>query len=203
MQRLFEFLMFAVMVLQLELAYRQWWLEAREREARLVVDYVLRGREENTLDLSVRNIGRDFAYGVNLPFLILPQNMFARLSALFSLRPALIKRFIELLRSCAECEGGAYYDIAFIPYGASSTLGIDLSRCIKSCSHDSVVFIDICREVLPKLFSQCDAYVAVFLGEQIWYTRYNVERGPPGVLTKVPNMFSDLILMLRTSVAKH
>jgi hypothetical protein len=203
MQRLFEFLMLVVMELQLELAYRQWWLEAKGREARLVVARVLPGKEENTLELFVENVGRDFACDVNIPFLILSLDMYAKLSALFSLRPALIKHFIKLLRSCAECEGGTLYEATFMEPGWRGSLSVDLFDCIKNQLHHVVIFIGVCREALPKLFSQCDAYVVVFLNERFMYTRYNVEREPPGIFTRIPNMISDLMLMLRISKARH
>jgi hypothetical protein len=203
MQRLFEFLMFVVMMLQLELAYRQWWLEAREREAILAVAYVLPGKEENTLELFVENIGHDFAVNVSIPYLILSLNIYVKLSVLFSLRPALIKHFIKLLRSCAECEGGTQYEATFMEPGWHGPLKVNLSDCIKNRLHHVVIFIGVCREALPKLFSQCDAYVAVFLNEQFMYTRYNVEREPPGVLTRIPSMIGDLMLMLRISKARH
>jgi hypothetical protein len=202
-QKIFEFLMLTAIVLQLELAYRQWWLEAKGRGARLAVVRALPGKEENTLELFVENVGRDFACDVSIPFLILSPNIYAKLSALFSLRPALIKHFIKLLRSCAECEGGTYYGAYFMHPGWRGSLSVDLSSCIKNRLHHAVVFVAICRETLPKLFSQCDAYVAVFLDEQIMYTVYNVEREPPGVLTRIPSMTDDLMLVLRISAVKR
>ena len=207
MQKLFEFLVFAVVVLQLELAYRQWWLEAGGREAKFEF-YDVDVGGGGTLRFWVMNVSRDFVHNVSVPFLIVPLSLYSRLSALFSLRPTLIKHFIKLLRSCAECEGGARYKAFFLPPGERYAFGADLLNCIKSYPHHAVVFAGLCRETLSKPFSQCDVYVTVFLDKllldkRIEYVRYDVERGPPGVLTRIPNMISDFILMLRISVAEH
>jgi hypothetical protein len=132
MQRLFEFLMFVVMELQLELAYRQWWLEARGREAKLIVLDVSIWDGGRILKPLVANVGKDFAYNVYVPFLVLSPNTYEKFSALFSLRPTLIKRFVKLLRSCAECREGYYFVDFFMSPGEQKSLDVDLSGCIKN-----------------------------------------------------------------------
>jgi hypothetical protein len=206
-QRLFEFLVFVVMSLQLELAYRQWWLEAEKRDAKLEVHRVDVNENRDALTLYIVNTGGDVAYHVNIPFLIIPLSMYVRLSALFPLQSALIKHFARLLMFCAECEGGTTYEFAPLQPGAQHAFTADLSVCLKDYSrHDTsafVVFAGVCRETLPKLFSRCDAYVTVILGKSVIVSRRSLEREPPGVLTRIPNMISDLIHVLRVFAAKH
>jgi hypothetical protein len=206
-QRLFEFLVFVVMVLQLELAYRQWWLEAGRRDAKLEVHRVDVSENRDALTLHIVNTGGDVAYHVNIPFLIIPLSMYARLSALFPLRSALIKHFTRLLRLCSECEGGTIYEFASLQPGAQHAFTADLSVCLKDYSRRDagalVVFAGICRETLPELFSRCDAYVTVILGKSIIISRRSLEKEPPGMLTRIPNMISDLALVLRVFVVKH
>jgi hypothetical protein len=205
-QRLFEFLVFVVMALQLELAYRQWWLEAGKHDAKLEVHRVDVSENRDALKLYIANTGGGVAYLVVIPFLIIPLIMYARLSVLFSLRPALIKHFARLLGLCAECGGGQIYESASLQPGAQHAFTADLSVCKDYLRRDRgalVVFAGVCRETPHELFSQCDAYVTVLLGDSIVISGHSLEREPPGVLTRIPNMISDLALVLRVSAAKH
>jgi hypothetical protein len=216
-QRLFEFLVFVVLALQLELAYRQWWLEAERRGAKLEVRDVIVSKNRDALTLYIVNTGGDVAHHVNIHFLIIPLRTYARvllifpvetygwITGLFSLRPSLIKYFARLLRLCAECEDGTSYKFASLQPGAQRAFTADLSFCLKRYSHrdtDPVVFAGICRETLPELFYRCDAYVTVILGISSIISRRSLEREPPGVLTRIPNMISDLAPVLRVFVAK-
>ena len=208
MQRLFEFLMFAVMVLQLELAYRQWWFEVGRREPKLEVLDVGVESGGSILKLLIRNVGKDFAYNVNIPFLTLSQNMYKRLAHIFLLlflRPALFRHFINVLRSCVECEEAVSYEPFSLPPRGQHTFTVDLSNCIKNRLHYTVIFISVCREAPPHLYSQCDAFVEIgFFGKDVpIISRCSVEREPPGMLTRIPNMISDLVLVLRISKAKR
>jgi hypothetical protein len=201
-QRLFEFLVFVVMALQLELAYRQWWLEAGKHKAKLEVHHVDVSENRDALTLYIVNTGNDVAYHVNIPLLIIPLSMYVRLSALFPLRPALFKHFARLLMLCAECRGGTAYEFASLQPGAQHAFIAHLPACLKDYSrHDTgalAVFAGVCRETPRKLFSQCDAYVVVILREPIMVLMHPLERELPGVLTRIPNMISDLALMLQS-----
>jgi hypothetical protein len=200
-QRLFEFLVFVVMALQLELAYRQWWLEARKHKAKLEVRRVYVSENGDTLTFSVVNTGNDVEYHVEIPFLIIPLSMYIRLLALFSLQPALFKRLAKLLVLCAECGGGRVYEFVSLQPGAQYAFTADLSVCLKNYSrHDRgalAVFAGVCRETPHELFSQCDAYVIVILRGPVVVLMRPLERELPGVLTRIPNMISDLALVLQ------
>jgi hypothetical protein len=208
-QRLFEFLVFVVMALQLELAHRQWWLEAGRRGAKLEVHHVDVSKEKDALTLYIVNTGGDVAYHVSIPFLIISLGTYIRLPALSSLPPALIKHLARLLGLCAECGGWTVYEFASLQPGAQHAFTVYLSDCLKDYSRRDigalVVFAGICRETLPEpgLLSRCDAYVAVSLGRSFLIWRRSLEREPPGVLTRIPNMISDLALVLRVFVAEH
>jgi hypothetical protein len=94
MQRLFEFLMFVVMMLQLELAYRQWWFEVRRSEPKLEVLDVGVESGGSILKLLIRNVGKDFAYNVNVPSSHFHRACMKRLAPIFLLlflRPALFR----------------------------------------------------------------------------------------------------------------
>jgi len=206
-QRLFEFLLFVVMALQLELAYRQWWLEAGRRDAKLEVHRVGVSENWDALTLHIVNTGGDVAYHVDIPFLIIPLSTYARLLELFPLRPAVIKHFPRLLTLCAECREVAVYEFASLQPGARHTFIVNLSVCLKDYSpYDTgtfVVFAGICRDTSPELFSRCDTYVTVTLGKPIIVWRRPLEREPPGVLTRIPNMIGDLMLVLQVFATKH
>lgn len=60
-ERLFELLMFIVIELQLELAYRQWWLERRQSRPHLWVEVK---QEGDDLRLYAGNIGSIYAFNV-------------------------------------------------------------------------------------------------------------------------------------------
>lgn len=202
MQRLFEFLMFVVMMLQLELAYRQWWFEVRRREPKLEVFDVGVESGGNILKLLIRNVGKDFVYNADIPFLTFSQSMYERLAPIFLLlflRPVLFRHLIDVLRSCAECEEAVSYEPFSLPPRGQHTFTIDLSNCIKNHLYHTIIFISVCREVPPHLYSQCDAFVEIgFFGKDApIISRCSVEREPPGVLTRIPNMISDLMLALR------
>jgi hypothetical protein len=200
-QRLFEFLVFVVMALQLELAYRQWWLEAGKHKAKLEVRRVYVSENRDALTLYVVNTGNDVAYHVEIPFLIIPLSMYIRLLALFSLQPALFKRLAKLLVLCAGCGGGTAYEFASLQPGAQHAFTADLSVCLKDYSRHDIgaltVFAGVCREALYKPFSQCDAYIIVILREPIMVLMRPLERELPGVLTRIPNMISDLALVVQ------
>jgi hypothetical protein len=195
------------MALQLELAYRQWWLEAGKHKAKLEVQHVDVSENRDTLTLYIVNTGNDVAYHVNIPLFIIPLSMYARLSALFPLRPALFKHFAKLLMLCAGCGGGTAYEFAYLQPGAWQVFTVDLSVCLKDYSrHDTgalAVFAGVCREALYKLFSQCDAYIIVILREPIMVLMRPLERELPGVLTRIPNMISDLMLVLQVFATEH
>jgi hypothetical protein len=157
------------MELQLELAYRQWWLEAaRGYEAKLIVLDVGIWDGGRILKPLVANVGKDFAYNVHVSFLVLSPNTYAKFSALFSLRPTLINYLVKLLRSCAECRKGYYFIDFFMSPGEQKSLDVDLSDCIKNVRgrlHHAVVLVGLCREPVSKLLSQCDVYLVVFFNE--------------------------------------
>jgi hypothetical protein len=195
------------MALQLELAYRQWWLEAGRRDAKLEVRRVGVSKNMDALAFHIVNTGSDVAYHVNIPFLIIPLSTYARLLELFPLRPAVIKHFPRLLTLCAKCGRAVVYEFASLQPGARREFIADLSDCLKDYSpYDTgtfVVFAGICRDTSPELFSRCDTYVTVTLGKPIIIWRRPLEREPPGVLTRIPNMISDLMLVLQVFATKH
>jgi hypothetical protein len=200
-QRLFEFLVFVVMMLQLELAYIQRWLKAGKRDAKLEAHSVHVNRNMNTLVLDIVNTGGDVAYHVNIPYLIIPLSTYVKLLELFPLRPALFKHFPRLLTLCAKCRGGIDYRFASLQPKARRDFTADLSDCLKDYSPNDrdnfVVFAGICRGTSPELFSRCDTYVAVTLKKPAMVWRQPLEREPPGVLTRIPNMIDDLMLVLQ------
>ena len=184
--KLFEFLVLVVMWIQLEIAYRQWWLEAEGKRPPLIVKLKLVG--DDNIALLVRNTSALSIYEINT--LVLPYEVYRRYSTLLvynvrvikylysigELTPCVISEQVNLLPDEEKIVGftfeelkGCYYDIGDI--GDAIALVI--------CHDDPMTYPESCGAIVRWSPRSETAYISGLL------------RGIPGVLTRVPNMIRD------------
>jgi hypothetical protein len=184
--KLFEFLVLVVMWIQLEIAYRQWWLEAEGKRPPLIVKLELVG--DDSIALLVRNTSALPIYEINT--LVLPYEVYRRYPTLFvynvrvikylysigELTPCVMPVQIDLLpddekvvsftfEELKEC----YYDIGDIGDGVALII----------CNDDPTTYPESCGAIVRWSPRSKTAYISGLL------------RGIPGVLTRVPNMIRD------------
>jgi hypothetical protein len=198
-QRMFDFMLFVVMWLQLELAYRQWWLEARSRGPKLEIA----GLEirDGTLLLHIRNAGRESVYGVNVAVYVVPLEEYSRLASILQPKSLLMRHVIRYLENCATRAGGTYYELSLLPE-ALRMFQVELKGLepLMFNSHGStraILLVELCRGPLARAFSfpECDEYAVLMVfkhhgGAGLVYRIFPKEY-IPGVLGKIPNMLSD------------
>jgi hypothetical protein len=199
-QRVFDFMLFVAVWLQLELAYRQWWLEARSRGPRLeIADLEIR---DNTLLLSIRNTGRESVYGINVPVYVIPLEKYSQLASILRPKTLLAKHCIRQLEYCAVRAGGTYYELSLLP-GNSAMFQVELKELAPLIfnSHGSpcaVMLVELCRGSFPLSFSfsECDEYavLAVFERYSGIGSKILSKEDIPGMLMKIPNMLNDIQL---------
>lgn len=198
-QKVFDFMLFVVMWLQLELAYRQWWLEARSRGPRLeIAGLEVRG---NALLLHIRNAGRESVYGVNVPVYVLPLEKYSRLAPILQAKSLLAKRVVRHLEDCAIHAGGSYYELSLLPE-ASGMFQVELKELepLMFDSHGNpraVLLVELCRGPPARAFyfPECDEHAVLMVFKHHGGVGFGYKIFPkehiPGALAKIPNMLSD------------
>jgi hypothetical protein len=170
-ERLFELLMFIVIELQLELAYRQWWLERERSRPHLWVEVKQEGYD---LRLYAGNIGFTYAFNVVI---------FSQICSLEKCYETIVER-------------DRNYDGVIAPgskvcVGTIQSPGFSLSRT----DVDKIsIKIDVCYIDALEGSERCEAFVWTSRrGARREAREPGEAREPPGLLTKIPNMIRDCL----------
>jgi hypothetical protein len=184
--KLFEFLVFVVMWIQLEIAYRQWWLETEGKRPPLIVKLEL--VEDNNITLLVRNTSALPIYEINT--IVLPYEVYRRYSTLLVYNVRVIKH-LHSIGKLPLCVMSVQIDL--LP-DDEKVVSFTLEE-LKECYYDigdvgDVIALIICRDDPMTHPESCGAIVRWSPRSKTAYIS-GLLRGVPGVLTRVPNMIRD------------
>ena len=184
--KLFEFLVLVVMWIQLEIAYRQWWLEAEGKRPPLMVKLELVG--DDSIALLVRNTSALPIYEINT--LVLPYEVYRRYPTLFVYNVRVIK-YLYSIGELTRCVMHVQIDLLPDDEKVVSFTFEELKECYYDIGDigDGVALI-ICNDDPTTYPESCGAIVRWSPRSKTAYTS-GLLRGIPGVLTRVPNMIRD------------
>jgi hypothetical protein len=207
-ERLFEYILVVLLWIQLELAYRQWWLEARR--GRPVLTVVGTKREGDTLTLHIRNIGESPAFAVTVHTVVIPSKTYLQLHHLLLGKPSLIKHLFHRLGSYA-CKASVTWDsYIYLPPGGVKAFAVplkeldpagNLTALISICRADLLELHGVRRGSVSELQFPCDEVWRVRLLDRIRegeYSVFSIREDPPGILTVIPNMLRDIAVYYRS-----
>jgi hypothetical protein len=209
-ERLFEYILIVLLWIQLELAYRQWWLEARR--GRPVLTVVGTKREGDTLTLHIRNIGESPAFAVTVHAVVIPSKTYLQLHHLLLGKPSLIKHLFHRLGSHACKASGTWDSYIYLPPGGVEAFAVslkeldpagDLTALISICRADPLELFRVRRGSVLELQFPCDEVLSVRLLDGIHEgaylaSRFSIREDPPGILTVIPNMLRDIATYYRS-----
>ena len=182
-EKLFEFLVVVLMWIQLEIAYRQWWLEAEGKRPPLIVKLEL--VEDDNIALLVRNTSALPIYEINT--LVLPYEVYRRYSTLLvynvrvikylysigELSPLVMSVQIDLLPDDEKIVSFTFKELKESYYDIGDAAALII------CHDDPTIYPESCGAIVRWSPRSKTAYISGLL------------RGIPGVLTRVPNMIRD------------
>jgi len=185
LERLFEFMLFVTMWLQLELAYRQWWLQMKREEPYLVFE--LFESRDPFIKFYFTNAGASPAHRVYVEVIAIRKEF----STILSYKAQLIKRTPQ--RECFT-----YSMIELMPPGKKAIIPIELHHTEKCAQGDEQVLYVLCFQSAQstEICTQIAEITALHKDFQI-YKIYDLREEPPGVILRLPNLVKDAFLYYR------
>lgn len=194
-EMLLNVLVFVILWLQLELSYRQWWLESKHRRPILRVVHVEADKMGRELIFHVENIGLATARGIYIDPVTVSRKVFENYRGVLLLKGYLFKK-IEFV----GCGVGFGRGVRLRPYGVDY-VKVDcpqLTRCAED--EDEVLFFLICYdepiELGVEVCSEAVNLEVLCESSLIYSVKLDYEP-PPGVLTKIPYMLRDALMYWR------
>jgi len=199
-QRMFDFMLFVVMWLQLELAYRQWWLEMKRREPYPVFELFELSEKPELIDgitiippfikFYFTNAGASPAHYVYVKVIAIRKEFDAVLSVLG--RKARILRRVPQ-RACYTESGWE-----FIPPGGKAAIPIEL-HYIENCAQDNEqILYALCYQSVQGAETCTQILEITLLGKDVWIRRiFSPREEPPGLISRFPNLVKDVLLYYR------
>jgi hypothetical protein len=190
--KLFEFLVLVVMWIQLEIAYRQWWLEAEGKRPPLIVKPELVG--DDNIALLVRNTSALPIYEINT--LVLPYEVYRRYSTLLVYNVRVIK-YLYSIGELTPCVMPAQIDL--LP-DDEKIVSFTFKELEEGC-HDigdieDAVALIICHDDPTTYPESCGVIARWSIRSKTAHVR-GLLRGVPGILTRIPNMIRDAYIYHR------
>jgi hypothetical protein len=190
--KLFEFLVLVVMWIQLEVAYRQWWLEAEGKRPPLIVKLELVG--DDNIALLVRNTSALPIYEINT--LVLPYEVYRRYSTLLVYNVRVIK-YLYSIGELTPCVMPAQIDL----FPDEEKIVSFTFKELKEGCHDvggieDAVALIICHDDPTTYPESCGVIARLSIRSKTAYVR-GLFRGVPGILTRIPNMIRDAYIYHR------
>jgi len=196
-QTLFEFLVFLIMWLQLELAYTQWFLDTIRRKPFLIIDSMKIG--DSKLFLYIKNIGETPARYVIIDVWSIKAELFEIYELLLYIKSLLIRKL--------PAEWCGYYNKHYseieVPPGGTRLIEIDLSKVlalISACAKhkDSLALFEICYDKPFFYPSPCTYALVADLSSKFsvrWQS--DLKEEPLKILTKVYEILDDAYLLYK------
>jgi hypothetical protein len=188
-ERLLDILVFVLLWLQLELSYKQWWLEFNQRRPILRLTYVETSVVTENLRFYVENIGSETAREVYVEPVAVSKKAYKKYYRILLSKGYMFKKI-----GFVGCGEGFGRGVRLLPH-ETDFVEVDLSqltRCIKSESE--VLFFLICYDEPMELgISVCTEAVNLEVSEG-YALVYSVKLDnelPPGTLVKLPYMLRD------------
>jgi len=174
------------MWIQLEVAYRQWWLEAEGRQPRLVIEEV--SAKSDKIFLYIRNIGSSPIYEIHV--LIPSPEEYRKYSVLLERKTRMIRDLIDELAPCIIVK---YVNLA---PGKGETLHITREE-LEGCHNvDGVVALILCHNDPVADPESCRVIVRWHTGKDT-VSVTTIYREIPGILTRIPDMITSVYAYYR------
>ncbi|MCC6004344.1 MAG: hypothetical protein LM590_08395 [Thermofilum sp.] len=194
LERLFDFMLFVAIWLQLELAYRQWWLEMKHREPYPVFELFELSDSQELIDgitivppfikFYFTNAGASPAHCVYVKVIAIRKEF----SAILSRKTQLIKHIPQ--RVCST-----QIKRAFIPPGEVAIIPIELHYIEKCAQDDEQVLYALCTQSVRSTEICTQIAEITTLGKDVQiYRIFNLREEPPGIILKSPNLVKDAFL---------
>jgi hypothetical protein len=189
-------LSYVMVWLQLELFYKQWWLEFRRKRPILRLVHVETGETGEELVFYVENIGSATAREVHIEPVTISRKAFEKYY-----RVLLLKGYMFRKIRFVGCGVGFGRDARLRPYetGFVKIERFELAKCIEN--EDEVLFFLICHNnpVELGIESACTEAVNIeAFGElSLIYSAKLYDEPPPGILIKLPYMLRDAYMYWR------
>jgi len=168
----------------LELAYRQWWLEANRRKPDLVFDFA--ELRDAKIVMYIKNIGNAPAYSIEAVTITVRRSMLEKYRLLISSKELLIEQVPQ--RWCI----GFGREVR-VPPGGREYIEIDLEE-LKRCmqEEDDLALFRICYEDPHLNPKACTEIIEIeSFGDFYIHRSYRLKEDLPGLLTKLPDVFKD------------
>ncbi len=188
-ETLLNVLVFVMLWLQLELSYRQWWLEIkRKRPILRFVDAQL--VETTELFFYVENIGSEIAHQIYIVPVTVSRRMFEKFYVVLLRKGYMFKK-----TGFISCPGSFGLRVSLPPY-ENDSINIHysyLAKCVEG--EDRVLFFLICYDDPDELGVEnaCTEAIniEVFDKSVRIYSAKLYNEPPPGILIKLPYMLRD------------
>lgn len=196
-EKLFDFMLFVTVWLQLELAYRQWWLEMRHREPYPVFEHFELGESQELVNgiaiippfikFYFTNAGGSPAHHVYVRVIAIRKEFDAILSVL-GRKAQILKRVPQ--RVCYTKSRRE-----FIPPGGRAAIPIELRDIENRAQDNEQILYTSCYQSVQGAETCTQILEITLLGKDIWiYRIFSPREEPPGLISRSPNLVKDVLL---------
>lgn len=188
-ERLLDVLVFVVLWLQLELSYKQWWLELRRKKPVLRVADVETDETRGVLRFHVENVGLATAREICVVPVAVPKRAYEKYYSVLLLKGYMFKKV-----TFAGC-GVEFGSSVKLPPHKAGFVEVESSELSKCADDDKTLFFLICYDspVVALGIGVCTEAVHLKpFGELLTIYSANLDdEPPPGVLLKLPHVLRD------------
>lgn len=196
-EMLLNVLVFVMLWLQLELSYKQWWLEIKRKRPILRFVYAKLDKMTRELIFYVENIGSEIAHQIYMEPVTVSRRMFEKFYVVLLQKGYMFKK-----TGFIGCAGGFGRRVSVPPYENDSVKidYSDLAKCVED--EDRVLFFLICYDDPAELGVENACTEAInleILDESVAiYSAKLHDEPPPGILIKLPYMLRDARMYWKT-----
>jgi hypothetical protein len=192
--RLFDFMLFVAIWLQLELAYRQWWLEMKHREPYPVFELFELSESRELIDgitIVPPSIKFYFTNAGSSP----THCVYGKVIAIRKEFSAMLSRKARLIKHIPQRVCFTKIKRAFIPPGEVAIISIELRYIEKGAQGDEQVLYALCFQSVQstEICTQIVEITTLDKDVQI-YRIFNLREEPPGVILKSQNLVKNAFL---------